>query len=41
MLSGPLDSIPILGVSLVDFVWIVVGLLAMFAALSVIVLSMT
>ena len=41
MLSGPLESIPILGVSLVDFVWIVVGLLAMFAALSVIVLSMT
>jgi len=41
MLSGPLNSIPILGVSLVDFVWIVVGLLAMFAALSVIVLSMT
>ena len=41
MLSGPLESVPILGVSLVDFVWIVVGLLAMFAALSVIVLSMT
>ena len=41
MLSGPLYNIPILGVSLVDFVWIVVGLLAMFAALSVIVLSMT
>lgn len=34
-------SIPILGVSLADFGWIVLGLLAMFGALSGIVLSLT
>ena len=34
-------SIPVLGISLADFGWIVVGLLALFGALSGIVLSMT
>ena len=34
-------AVPILGVSLADFGWIVLGLLAMFAALSVVVLSLT
>ncbi len=41
MPSFPAFGIPILGVSLADFGWIVLGLLAMFGALSGIVLSLT
>ena len=38
---GHMSGIPILGISLIDFGWIVLGLLAMFVALSVVVLSLT
>jgi NADH-quinone oxidoreductase subunit H len=40
-ISGHISGIPILGMSLIDFGWIVLGLLAMFVALSVVVLSLT
>ena len=36
-----IPSVPLLGISAVDFGWIVVGLLALFVSLSVVVLSLT
>ena len=41
MLAVPISGIPILGISLADFGWIVLGLLILFGALSGIVLSLT
>ena len=41
MFAVPIFGIPILGISLADFGWIVLGLLALFGALSGIVLSLT
>ena len=38
---GQMSGLPILGISLIDFGWIVLGLLAMFVSLSVVVLSLT